>query len=274
MDNKYYKIYIAFVQLIDDIVSLDDVDVMRLWKEEYIDFWRLCRNLVHEECPEYSNNNTERTHTEYAILLFDREIRKELNATTDKEARNAIIINYISHIDKIPIADIVKENKLEEEEWDNAMANIDGLEEYIEEILWLAECHFDNLRNMIADYKLDANFIAKRVHRQESELISEDGEQDEKLRKPHKGGGKYITCPQQTLAIKVLLEQVGITPANTDKTKISAFATAIMGRNMDLEARNSPVYKAVRGENTEKDWAIIRELFEDVGLVEIAAKIK
>lgn len=86
--------------------------------------------------------------------------------------------------------------------------------------------------------------------------------------------GVPLTLNQQVLMIKTILEQAGITSANMNKTDIARLIGAMIGRSIGDKPQNSNIYKAVRGVQTERDFAAVRQLFEDVGLSGIAAKIK
>lgn len=137
----------------------------------------------------------------------------------------------------------------------------------IEGAKWFAE----SIGDLIVCFNLDPQRLAIRLSDKIVDLIHRPSYDYFRKRKTK---GKYLTVARQTLAIKELLGQLGITESNTDKTKIAVFATAIMGRNMDLAPQNNPVYEAVRKENSDKDWEVVKKLFEDVGLKDIAEKLK
>ncbi len=90
----------------------------------------------------------------------------------------------------------------------------------------------------------------------------------------HKNTGRTLTVRQRVLAITTLLEQLGITDGNTDKTRIATFATGVMGRNMDIKPANSSVYDALKKSPVDQDFDAVRNLFNEIGLQDIANKLK
>lgn len=91
---------------------------------------------------------------------------------------------------------------------------------------------------------------------------------------------KEFTTARQVLAISLLLEEIGITSNNTDKTEIARFIQFLTGRQMNAkDIKNTDIYKRIgqklnhSDKRTIKDLQFVRTFFENMEDQSIVDKI-